>query len=106
MCSRPDDPTQHDASATGVPAELGSFLADHAEYVHPLAPCPQCGALGWVEPCSECGYPAINADTEHVCADGTVILDTAAPVASNEHGDAWCAKCGERLLLPEAEVKA
>lgn len=58
MCSRSDDPTQHDA-------------------------------------------PAIDADTEHVCADGTVVADTAAPVASNEHGDAWCAKCGERLLLPD-----
>lgn len=21
-----------------------------------LTPCPNCGALGWVFPCSECGY--------------------------------------------------
>lgn len=22
-----------------------------------LTACPGCGALGWIEPCSECGYP-------------------------------------------------
>lgn len=22
----------------------------------PMEPCPQCGAMGWVFPCSECGY--------------------------------------------------
>lgn len=32
MCSRLDDPTQHDLTA-----------------------CPSCGAMGWVLPCSECG---------------------------------------------------
>ena len=40
----------------------GRVYAIHAEpytpgYAEPLAPCPRCGALGWVFPCSECGYP-------------------------------------------------
>lgn len=42
----------------------------------------------------------MSTDTEHVCVDGREVIDTEAPVATNEHHDAWCADCGERLLLP------
>lgn len=41
-----------------------------------------------------------STDTTHVCVDGTRINDTDAPLATNERRDAWCSRCGERLLLP------
>lgn len=37
---------------------------------------------------------------EHVCVDGSIVADDTVPVSSNEHRDAWCSRCGERLLLP------
>ena len=34
-----------------------------------LTPCPQCGAFGWVFPCSECGYePIPNESTVRAAA--------------------------------------
>lgn len=45
-------------------ASLGAQKAlqeDFAATMHdtalPLTPCRNCGALGWILPCSECGYP-------------------------------------------------
>lgn len=41
-----------------------------------------------------------TTDGTHRCDDGEVVNDTNVPFETNEHGDAWCLNCGERLLLP------
>ena len=49
----------------------------------PLLPCPGCGALGWLFPCSECGYDQTIITL--VCRHGEPMTADA--------GDAMCNYC-------------
>lgn len=40
--------------------------------------------------------PSTDTTHEH---DGVTVVDTEVPFETNEHGDVWCAQCGERLLI-------
>ncbi len=49
-------------------------------------------------PCIACGAPSYDHDA------GCPIEDCPdhglTSVKTNEHGDAWCGQCGERLIIP------
>jgi len=51
--------------------------------------------------CSKSDDPSTYSDdTHHSCGNLGIVNDADCPSEHNEHGDVWCSRCGERLLIP------
>jgi hypothetical protein len=54
------------------------------------APCPQCGALGWIFPCSECGWDR-KPPTHNI--DGREVVRARFIKGEGGYVDGWIVVC-------------